>query len=258
MRETTLMDVQIFATSAEMARAAAQCGAASIRQAVEERGEAAVVFACAASQMEMLDALLAIPNIPWHRVHVFHLDEYVGLSIEHPASFRQFLWKRVVSRMPLPPKSICYLQGDSDPHAECRRAGEQIAKHAVDVAFVGIGENCHLAFNDPPADFETKSPYLVVELDEECRRQQVGEGWYPSLADVPKQALSMGIQQILTSRRIICTVPDTRKANAVRAAVEGEVTPSAPASILQTHAGTTLFLDEPAASLLTKQPADAD
>ena len=175
------------------------------------------------------------PDIAWNRVTGFHLDEYVGLPIAHPASFRGYLWQRFVSRLPLPLAAFHFLDGEGDPQAECRRVGEIIRRHPIDVAFVGIGENGHLAFNDPPADFETEEPYLVVELDDACRRQQLGEGWFPTFDDVPQQAISMSVRQIMKSRAIICTVPDERKAEAVRNAVEGEVTPQVPASILQRH-----------------------
>ena len=183
---------------------------------------------------------------------LFHLDEYIGLPLTHPASFRLFLWQHFVRQLPVPLRAFYCLDGQSESTAECRRVGDLIRQCPIDVAFVGIGENGHLAFNDPPADFETNEPFIVVNLDEACRRQQLGEGWFPSLADVPTQAISMSIRQIMNSRRIVCTVPDQRKAEAVRAAVEGSVTPSVPASRLQQHEQVTLFLDQPAASRLTR------
>lgn len=195
--------------------------------------------------------LVAEPDIGWNRVTAFHLDEYVGLPLDHPASFRLYLWRRFVSQLALPLKRFYYLDGEGDCAAECERIGQVIAEHAIDVAFVGIGENGHLAFNDPPADFETSVPYLVVDLDEACRQQQLGEGWFPTFDDVPRQAISMSVAQIMKSNAIACTVPDERKAVAVRDAVAGEVSSHVPASILQQHANTTLFLDKPAASLLS-------
>jgi glucosamine-6-phosphate deaminase len=225
-----------------------------LREALAERGEANIIVATGASQFEMLARLSQEPNIDWHRVRGFHLDEYVGLSIKHPASFRRYLWERFVSRLPLPLRAFHYLDGEDDPAAEARRVSEILRSHPVDVAFVGIGENGHLAFNDPPADFETEAPYIVVQLDDACRRQQLGEGWFPTFNDVPRQAISMSIRQIMKSKAIICTVPDERKAEAVRSAVEGEVTPHVPASILQRHEQCTLFLDNPAASRLRSKP----
>ena len=182
----------------------------------------------------------------------FHLDEYVGLAISHPASFRGYLWQRFVSQLPLPLRAFHFLDGEGDPQKECSRVADIIRRHPIDVAFVGIGENGHLAFNDPPADFETEQPYFVVQLDDACRRQQLGEGWFPTFDDVPKQAISMSVRQIMKSRAIICTVPDERKAEAVQNSVEGEVTPKVPASILQRHEQCTLYLDKPAASKAAK------
>jgi glucosamine-6-phosphate deaminase len=246
------MNTSIMADKQQMGKAAADAGAKLIRDAIAARGSANIIVATGASQFEMIAALVSESDVAWNRVTGFHLDEYVGLPITHPASFRGYLWQRFVSRLPLPLRAFHYLDGEGDPHAECRRAGDLIRQHPVDVAFVGIGENGHLAFNDPPADFETDEPYLVVELDEACRRQQLGEGWFPTLADVPRQAISMSIRQIMKSRAIICTVPDERKAVAVRDAIEGEVTPQVPASILQRHDRVRVFLDPPAAVQLSK------
>lgn len=244
------MEMGIWPTKDQMGKAAAEDGAGIIRHALEERGEANIIVATGASQFEMLSHLVRQPDIDWHRVTGFHLDEYVGLPISHPASFRGYLWQRFVSKLPVPLSAFYFLDGEGDPQAECRRMGEIIKKHPIDVAFVGIGENGHLAFNDPPADFQTEEPYLVVQLDDACRRQQLGEGWFPTFEDVPKQAISMSVHHIMKSGAIVCTVPDKRKAEAVRNAVKGEVTPQVPASILQRHECCTLYLDEPGASLL--------
>jgi glucosamine-6-phosphate deaminase len=244
------MNIQIMPDKQSMGKSAAAAGAELIRQALAERGAANIIVATGASQFEMLASLSEQPDIHWHRVTGFHLDEYVGLPITHPASFRRYLWERFVSRLPLPLQAFHFLDGESDPAAEAARVSDVIRRHPIDVAFVGIGENGHLAFNDPPADFETETPYLVVQLDDACRRQQLGEGWFPTFGDVPRQAISMSVRQIMKSRAIICTVPDERKAEAVRNAVEGQVTPQVPASILQRHEQCTLFLDKPAASLL--------
>jgi glucosamine-6-phosphate deaminase len=178
----------------------------------------------------------------------------VGLPDTHPASFRKYLRERIVDRVH--PGTFHLIEGDApDPAAEAGRVGALIARQPIDVAFVGIGENGHLAFNDPPADFETTAPYLVVELDEDCRRQQLGEGWFPSLADVPRRAISMSIHQVMAARAIVCVVPDARKARAVRDCLEGEVTPRHPASILQRHPRATVYLDGPSASLLARAGA---
>jgi glucosamine-6-phosphate deaminase len=248
------MNIQIMPDKQQMGKSAAAAGAKVIREAIAKRGEANIIVATGASQFEMLAALVAEPDINWNRVTGFHLDEYVGLPIDHPASFRGYLWQRFVSRLPLPMRAFHFLNAETGEAAsaagECRRVADIIRRHPIDVAFVGIGENGHLAFNDPPADFDTEEPYLVVQLDDACRRQQLGEGWFPTFDDVPKQAISMSVRQIMKSAAIICTVPDERKAEAVRNAVKGEVTPQVPASILQRHKQCTLFLDPPAASLL--------
>jgi glucosamine-6-phosphate deaminase len=232
---------------------AAEAGAEHIRSALRERGAASIILATGASQFEMLAALVQAPDIAWQNVTAFHLDEYIGLPVTHPASFRRYLWQRFVSRLPVQLSAFHSINGEGDPDAECQRLNELIRSHVVDVAFAGIGENGHLAFNDPPADFNTDEPYLVVALDEACRRQQLGEGWFATLADVPTRAISMSCRQILKSRAIVCTVPDRRKAEAVRGAVEGPVTPQVPASILQQHPQATLYLDSEAASLLANR-----
>lgn len=244
------MQIEIHKSKAEMARHAASAGASLLRDALAEQGEASIIVATGASQLEMLNCLINEPGIRWDRVTVFHLDEYVGLPINHPASFRGYLWSRFHSKLPLPVRAFHYLDGERDPRAEAQRVGEIISGHRIDVAFIGIGENGHIAFNDPPADFDTTEPYLVVTLDEACRRQQLGEGWFKTLNDVPGRAISMSVKRIMQSEAIICTVPDERKAKAVADAVEGDVTNLAPASILQEHANCRLFLDQAAASLL--------
>lgn len=246
------MKIRVFDTKQQCGHAAAEQGAQAIRAAIAARGEAAIIVATGASQFEMLDVLVRQPDINWYKVTAFHLDEYIGLPIDHPASFRKYLWERFVSRLPLPLKAFHFLDGDTDVRATIAEKNAVIRKYPIDVAFVGIGENGHLAFNDPPADFETDEPYIVVNLDEACRMQQVGEGWFKSLNDTPSQAISMSIRHILKSRVIISTVPDERKARAVQGAVEGPVTPNVPSSIMQQHTDTTLFLDRPAASLLRK------
>ena len=179
---------------------------------------------------------------------MFHLDEYLDFPTDHPASFRRYLLERFVR-----PSGITryhFLDGEKDPADTIRTVGTAIQSAPVDCAFVGIGENGHLAFNDPPADFDTRAPYLIVELDEACRRQQVGEGWFASLDDVPRRAITISIRQIMDAREIVCVVPDARKAAAVKRCLEGPVGPDAPASILQTHPNTTVYLDAESAGLL--------
>ncbi len=233
-----------------MAERAASAGAAVIRQALLEGGHASIIVATGASQLEMLESLVQEPDIRWDRVTVFHLDEYVALPISHPASFRSYLWTRFHARLPLPVRAFHYLNAEHDAGAEAKRVGSIIRNHTIDVAFIGIGENGHIAFNDPPADFDTEEPYLIVKLDEACRKQQLGEGWFKSMDEVPTRAISMSVKQIMRSATIICTVPDERKALAVKNAVEGGVTPHAPASILQEHKYCQLFLNRSAGSLL--------
>ncbi|NNC87401.1 MAG: glucosamine-6-phosphate deaminase [Akkermansiaceae bacterium] len=246
------MEIRIGDSVDEMGREAAAAGAAKLRAALEARGEAAIIVATGASQFSMLAALVEEPDIAWNRVTVFHLDEYVGLPIDHPASFRKYLWERFESRLPLPVRAFHYIDAEHDPHAECDRLASLISPVSVDVAFIGIGENGHIAFNDPPADFDTVMPYLVVDLDDACRRQQHGEGWFPSFEEVPTRAISMSVREIMRSKAVVCTVPDERKARAVRDAVEGAVTPDVPASILQQHSDCALHLDTAAASLLSR------
>jgi glucosamine-6-phosphate deaminase len=243
------MKITICETVKEMGRRAADDAAGRLRAAIAKRGEANLIVATGASQFEVLAALVAAEGIAWSSVTGFHLDEYLGLPMSHTASFRRYLKERLVDHVPF--RAFNYIDGEADPVTECRRVGELIRRHPIDVALVGIGENGHLAFNDPPADFETVEPYIVVALDDACRRQQFGEGWFPTFDAVPTRAISMSIRQIMRSRAIICSVPNQRKAEAVRAALEGPVTPQVPASILQLHANATIYLDPPAASLMT-------
>jgi glucosamine-6-phosphate deaminase len=250
------VEIRIFDSKAELGRAAAARAAAVLREAIAGRGEARAIAATGASQFEFLDALIREGDLDWSKVELFHLDEYVGLPESHPASFRRYLKERLVERVH--PGMFHSIDGQtSDPAAECRRVGALIARAPVDVAFVGIGENGHLAFNDPPADFETEDPYLVVTLDEPCRRQQLGEGWFSSLAEVPPRAISMSVRQILKAGEIVAAVPDARKAAAVRDCLEGLVSTMHPASILQRHPRTTVYLDRGSASLLSPAGQDA-
>jgi glucosamine-6-phosphate deaminase len=244
------MNVIVCEDVQDLGQHAAADAASRIRHAIDTQGQAHIVVATGASQFEVLFALVASKNIDWSRVVGFHLDEYIGLPMSHPASFRGYLKQRLVDRVPI--RQFHYVDGETDPRAECRRVGGLLRLCSIDVALVGIGENGHLAFNDPPADFQTEEPYLLVDLDEACRRQQLGEGWFPTLAAVPRQAISMSIRQIMKSAAIICSVPDIRKAKAVQAALQGPVTRHLPASILQQHPCAAVYLDPPAASLLKR------
>jgi glucosamine-6-phosphate deaminase len=227
----------------------AQHAAADLRTAIAEHGKANIVVATGASQFEVLGNLVQQPDIDWSVVHGFHLDEYVGLASDHGASFCRYLKERFVDHVNL--ADFEFLRGDADPKETISRASELIANARIDLALVGIGENSHLAFNDPPADFECDEPYIIVELDEPCRMQQVGEGWFASLADVPTHAISMTVRQIMKAAKIYCSVPDPQKAEAVRATLEGPITPQVPASILREHEAATLIIDEAAASQLS-------
>ena len=238
-----------------MGRYVAQHAAADLRTAIDQHGTANLVVATGASQFEVLKELVHQPGIDWPSVQGFHLDEYVGLSGDHGASFCRYLKERFVDHVPL--GAFHYLPGDQDPAETIARVGDLIRETRIDLGLVVIGENGHLAFNDPPADFETEDPYLVVELDEPCRMQQVGEGWFETLDDVPTHAMSMSVRQILKAAKIYCSVPDQRKAEAVRNTVEGPITPEVPASILKTHGATTLVIDEAAASELSAEVRDA-
>ncbi len=247
------MNIVISETKLENGRKASQLGAEAIRKALADQGTANIIVATGASQFEMLDALIKEPDIDWSKLTFFHLDEYVGMPESHPASFRKYLRERFIDRLPVAPAAFHAIDAELNPQGECERLNALLRPLHVAAAFVGIGENGHLAFNDPPADFETTDPYIVVDLDKECRLQQLGEGWFPTLEDVPTKAISMSIKQILASAEIICTVPDLRKAKAVQKTVEGKVTPDVPASSLQNHPNTTLFLDKHSASLLLNQ-----
>jgi len=242
------MEIIISESKQILGSKAAQKGAGLIRKAILRKGRANIIVATGASQFEMLKEL-AKEDIDWSKVSAFHLDEYLGISETHPASFRKYLKERFVDIVS--PSEFFYINGNADALAECARLGMLISKHPIDVAFVGIGENSHLAFNDPPADFETSEAYIAVSLNEACRRQQMGEGWFPTINDVPAKAISMSIKQIMKSKAIICSVPDSRKADAVKKTVEGTIGPEIPASIMRRHDDAWLYLDKDSASLLS-------
>jgi glucosamine-6-phosphate deaminase len=244
------MLLKVFNDKSSLGKAAADQAASAIRRAIAQRGRARIIAATAASQLEFLDALTKAQNIDWTKVEAFHLDEYVGLPVTHPGSFRKMLLEQLVGKTGITRYHL--LDGDADDPAEVvGRVGKELASAPIDIAFLGIGENGHIAFNDPPADFQTEEPYIIVNLDEACRRQQVGEAWFADISQVPKRALSMSARQILKAKEILAVVPDTRKAQAVKKCFEGEIGPMAPASILRTHANATVYLDENSASLLS-------
>ena len=249
------IDVRVYATKTALGEAAAAHVADIIKQAILIRGQARVIFATGASQYEFLAALVQLKDIvDWKHVTAFHLDEYIGLSDTHPASFRLYLRERLFSLLPF--KTVHLLDGTAaNAKAEAERYAILLASGPIDLACVGIGENAHLAFNDPPADFETARLVHVVTLDEACRRQQVGEGHFPSMESVPRQALSLSVPAILRADNISCVVPDARKAAAVQCALEGPVVPDCPSSALQKHLHTTVFLDTDSAAGLTSGKA---
>jgi len=246
------MLVKVFKDVPSLARAAAGQAAAAIRGAIAARDRCRLVLATGTSQFAFLDALTGTPGINWHQVEAFHLDEYVGMPVTHPASFRKILMERVIDKVGI--AKYCFVQGDApDLLAALRNVGQQLTSAPIDVSFVGIGENGHIAFNDPPADFETDEPYIVVGLDDACRRQQVGEGWFANISEVPTRAISMSPRQIMKSREIVAVVPDKRKAKAVKLCLEGDISPMAPASILRQHPNVTIYLDEDSAALLNPE-----
>jgi glucosamine-6-phosphate deaminase len=244
------VQVNVLPSKPVSGAAAAKHAAKSLQAALAKSETARIIAATGASQLDFLQFLTATPGIDWPRVEMFHLDEYIGLPVKHPASFRKYLMERFVRKTGI--RRYHLLDGEQDPTEVVRAVGKELASAPIDIAFVGIGENGHLAFNDPPADFETEEPYLIVELDQACRTQQVNEGWFNSIPEVPARAISMSVKQILKSREIIAVVPGAQKARAVKACLEGEISPLAPASILRTHPNTTIYLDTESASLLTE------
>jgi glucosamine-6-phosphate deaminase len=250
LRNSICVLIKVFKTRDSLGQAAAEQAAAAIRRAIAAKGQARIVAATGTSQAAFLNALTKTNDILWAKVEAFHLDEYIGLPITHPASFRKILLEQLMRKAGI--VNYHLLDGDApDPDEVVRRVGKQLASSPVDVAFLGIGENGHIAFNDPPADFATEDPYILVELDEVCRRQQVGEGWFADISQVPKQAISMSVRQILKTKELVAVVPETRKAQAVKACFEGPVSPMAPGSILRTHPNATIYLDRDSAAQLS-------
>lgn len=245
------MNITVAETKQACGQRAAQYAARTLRALLDEKETVRFIAATGASQFDFLEALVAAPGIDWHRTEMFHLDEYVGIDVSHGASFVRYLQERLTSRVPI--KEAVFINGAAaDPEKERARVSQRIAEGPIDLAFVGIGENGHLAFNDPPARFDATDPYLILELDEACRLQQVGEGWFNGLEDVPARAFTMSISQIMQSAHIVCTVPDARKAQAVSQCLSANqpITPDNPASILRQHQHCEVFLDLESAALL--------
>jgi glucosamine-6-phosphate deaminase len=245
------LSVRIFDTPSALAEDAAQSARICLQQAVARQGSAAVILASAASQVEFLASLTARDGVAWDKITVFHMDEYLGLSGEHPASFRRFLREHVVTQVH--PKAFHGLEGDApEPLKEIARYTALLQAQPIDLCCLGIGENGHIAFNDPPvADFEDPQTVKLVQLDLKCRQQQVGEGHFAGLESVPKYAFTLTIPALCRARKLICVAPERRKAEAVRHALEGSISPACPASILRRQPHATLYLDTQSASLLS-------
>ena len=244
------MQVHIHENKDDMGKVVAEAGGQRLRNAISVRGQANIILATGASQFEMLEQLIGLSGIDWSVVTIYHLDEYCDIDKDHPASFRRYMRERVADKLPDLQRFV-WIEGDAaDRDAEIKRLNVDIEKHPIDIAFIGIGENGHLAFNDPPADFDATSPFLLVEPDEKSRQQQAGEGWFETVDDVPKFAISMSLRQILKSEYLFVTVPDARKADAIKATVEGPICRECPASILRTHRNAALHFDKAAASKL--------
>lgn len=243
------MTLRVFEDKKSLSRIAAEEAAAVLRQAIREQSHARIIAATGTSQLDFLDTLTKAKGIDWRRVEMFHLDEYVGLPITHSASFRQYLLENLIEKTGI--ARYHFIDGDTSLEHVLQDPGAALLSAPIDLAFVGIGENGHLAFNDPPADFETEEPYILVQLDEACRRQQVSEGWFADISEVPRHAISMSVRQILKAKQILCIVPEVRKAKAVKRCFEADITPMAPASILRSHPAATVYLDRGSASLLS-------
>jgi len=243
------LKVSVVEETSKMAEAAAEFVYEKLCEVISSKGYANLMLATASSQIGFLEALKK-KNIDWKKITIFHMDEYKGLSAKHPASFRNFLKERVIDYVK--PHEVYYLNGDAnDLDAEIKAYGEQLKSHPLDVACIGIGENGHIAFNDPAvADFNDPEWVKVADLDDICRNQQLNEGWYPTFDGVPKQALTVTIPAIMKSKLISCVVPDERKSQAVYDTLFGEISTSCPASILRTHPDAVLFLDSGSASKL--------
>ena len=242
--------VRIYRRGPGLGQAAGAAGAAVLREAIATRGVARIIIGTGPSQDGTIAALTRAPGIDWSRVEVFHMDEYVGMQPSHPASFRRWLREHVVDIVR--PGIVHFLEGEAaDVDAECGRYGALLRAEPIDASFIGFGENGHIAFNDPAvADFHDPAAVKPVTLDERCRRQQVGEGHFPDLASVPPAALTVTCPILVSARYLLCSVPDRRKAEAARDAIEGPLATACPASLVMTHPRCAIFLDAESASLL--------
>lgn len=229
--------------------AAAQVGNC-LHGAISKNGSARMVVSTGASQFALLEAMADL-DLPWDKVDIFHLDEYIGIGDDHKASFCGYIQERIEKM--LRPRSIHYISGKGNPQETIKKVSDAISQSPVDLGLIGIGENAHIAFNDPPADFSCEDPYIVVNLTPECKMQQVGEGWFPTQDDVPKQAITMSVQQILKCKTIISFVPYKVKAKAAFDTLTNDTTNKIPATILKEHADCTVYLDGDSASLLTPE-----
>jgi glucosamine-6-phosphate deaminase len=244
------LDVRIHDTQSALAADAAVQARDCLQAALTRQGTAAAILATGNSQLQFLDALIALGDVDWSRVTLFHMDEYLGLDDQHRASFRRYMRERVEARVK--PCAFHYLTGDTLlPLSECERYTQLLRAQPIDLCCLGIGENGHIAFNDPPvADFADPHAVKLVKLDEACRMQQVGEGHFPSLEAVPQYAFTLTIPMLCSARRMLCIVPERRKAAAVRDTLQGPVQTTCPASFLRQQGHCTLFLDADSASLL--------
>jgi len=242
--------VRVYRAQSDLAQDAAAIAQQHLQETLARQGTAAVILATGNSQLQFLDALVALGGVDWPRVTLFHMDEYLGIDANHRASFRRYLRERVETRVR--PGRFHYLEGDAMlPLKECERYAKLLSAQRIDLCCLGIGENGHLAFNDPPvADFDDPHPVKLVKLDEACRQQQVGEGHFPSLEAVPQYAFTLTIPTLCSTRRMLCIVPERRKAQAVKDALRGPISPACPASFLRRQNHCTLFLDGDSASLV--------
>lgn len=244
------MKVRVLKNSEELGREAAAYVADALKKCIDKKGSARLLLSTGASQFDTLKVLVNA-DVDWSKVEMFHLDEYINLPETHPASFRKYLKERFVSAVNL--EKVHFVNGEGDIKKNIEELSAELRNEPIDVALIGIGENAHIAFNDPPADFSTKDAYIVVNLDEKCKKQQVGEGWFNTVDDVPKQAISMSVYQIMQSELIISCVPHKVKANAIKMTLENDLTNQVPATMLKEHKNWILFADEESASLVNKE-----
>ena len=251
--EAGLAQIEVYDSPEAQGKAAGQRAAQLIREAIKQRGRARIIAATGNSQVPLVEALVT-EQIEWPKVELFHMDEYVGIRATHPSSFRSWIKTRVADKVH--PHVTHYLSGDAaDIDREIERYSQLLLAAPIDLAFVGIGENGHIAFNDPPvADFHDQLTVKRVTLDQACRRQQSGEGHFPDLASVPEEALTVTCTGLFRAESWVCCVPEARKAGAVRNALEGPISESCPASLIRQHPGTHVYLDTDSASLLAREP----